>query len=145
VQTSVRYRKDINKSFVGLKIESRSELIEDPVDIATIINNIPPMDMNIPVDNNIPFFLVITSPIGLEYNEPRAHDIELKIKNTIPIQLDYPSSIVGKINIINPVKPAAMPAIVNLACIVLKSNNAITAIHIGIVELISAVAPDDKY
>jgi hypothetical protein len=89
--------------------------------------------------------LVLTSPIGLEYNEPKAHDIELKIKNTIPIQLDYPSSIVGKINIINPVKPAAMPAIVNLACIVLKSNNAITAIHIGIVELISAVAPDDKY
>lgn len=65
------------------------------MNIAITINDIPPTDMNIPVDNNI-VFLEPNILIGLEYNEPKAQDIELIIKNMIPIQLDSPSSIVGK-------------------------------------------------
>lgn len=100
--------------------------------------------MNIPVDNKIVFF-ESDSLIGLTYNEPKAQDIEISIKNMIPTQLDSPSLIVGDINMINPIKPASMPTIVNLAGSDLKINSAITTTQIGIVELMSAVAPDNIY
>ncbi|VFJ14901.1 protein of unknown function [Candidatus Nitrosocosmicus franklandus] len=144
MQIRVRYRNESNGPFIENMIIYISEIIEDPVNIAITISDIPPIDMNIPVDNKIVFF-ESDSLIGLTYNEPKAQDIELSIKNMMPTQLDSPSLIVGDINMINPIKPASIPTIVNLVGNDLKINNAITATQIGIVELTSAVAPDDIY
>lgn len=62
-----------------------------------------------------------------------------------PIQLDSAPSIVGRTRMISPMKPATMPAELNLVGIFLKNVNMNNATQIGIVELISAEAPECRY
>ena len=140
----MRNRKDSNKLFVGEKSTLRIEISSVLVNTDMASKTIPPNDMNMPVGKRIARS-VPTTPIGFEYSEPIAHEMELIIKKIMPTQLDSPSSIVGRTRMISPIKPATMPAELNLVGFLLKNTNMNIDTQIGIVELISAADPEDKY
>src|SRR5687767_12281483 len=104
----------------------------------------PPNTINIPVGRRIACCVPI-SRIRLEYNEPIAHEMELTISKTTPTQLDPSDSKVGRTKMISPINPAVMPAMLNLVGFFLKNSSMNIATQIGIVELIRAAAPEDKY
>ena len=104
----------------------------------------PPNAMNMPVGKSIARSAP-TAQTGLENNEPIAHEIELIISKTTPIQLDSSASKVGRTKMISPINPAVMPAMLNLVGFFPRNSNMNIATQIGMVELIRAAAPEDKY
>jgi hypothetical protein len=104
----------------------------------------PPNAMNMPVGKSI-VRSALTARTGLENNEPIAHEMELIITKTTPIQLDFSASKVGRTKMISPINPAVMPAMLNLVGFLPRNNNMNIATQIGMVELIRAAAPEDKY
>ena len=104
----------------------------------------PPNVMNMPVGKSI-VRSAPTARTGLENNEPIAHEIELIISKTIPIQLDSSVPKVGRTKMISPINPVAMPAMLNLVGFFPRNSNMNIATQIGMVELIRAAAPEDKY
>ena len=62
-----------------------------------------------------------------------------------PTQLDSFDSNVGRTKMISPINPAVIPAMLNLVGFFPRNSNMNIATQIGMVELIRAAAPDDKY
>ena len=104
----------------------------------------PPNAMNMPVGKSI-VRSAPTARTGLENNEPIAHEIELIISKTIPIQLDSSASKVGRTKMISPINPVAIPAMLNIVGFFARNSNMNIATQIGMVVLIRAAAPEDKY
>ena len=104
----------------------------------------PPIAINIPVGKRIARSVPMART-GLENNEPIAHEMELTISKMTPIQLDSFDSNVGRTKMISPINPAVIPAMLNLVGFFPRNSNMNIATQIGMVELIRAAAPDDKY
>jgi hypothetical protein len=104
----------------------------------------PPNAMNMPLGKSI-VRSALTARTGLENKEPIAHEIELIISKTTPIQLDSSASKVGRTKMISPINPAVMPAMLNLVGFFPRNSNMNIATQIGMVELSRAAAPEDKY
>ena len=100
--------------------------------------------MNMPVGKRIARFPPVART-GLENNEPIAQEIELTISKTTPVQLDSSVSKVGRTRMISPMNPAVMPAMLNLVGFLPRNSNINIATQIGMLELIRAAAPEDKY
>ena len=88
MHTKVRNKNDTSRLFAVEKSLFKVEISLVPV-TAHMANKInPPNAMNIPVAKRIPR-LVPTARTGLENNEPTAHEIELIISKTIPVQMRF--------------------------------------------------------
>jgi hypothetical protein len=81
----------------------------------------------------------------VEYSDPTAQNIELSVSDRIPVKFKVAFTSKGLIRIINPIKPKANPNAIAFVRRCLNARVASIATHNGIVELRSAVTPDDKY
>lgn len=81
----------------------------------------------------------------VEYSDPTAQNIELSVSDRIPVKFKVAFTSKGLIRIINPIKPKANPNAIPFVRRCLNARVANIATHNGIVELRSAVTPDDKY
>lgn len=81
----------------------------------------------------------------VEYRDPTAQNIELSVSDRIPVKFKVAFTSKGLIRIINPIKPKANPNAIPFVRRCLNAGVASIATHNGIVELRSAVTPDDKY
>jgi hypothetical protein len=144
VHTKVRNKNDPSILLAVEKSVFNVEISPVPVTTHKASKINPPNAMNMPVGKRI----ARSSPVartGLENNEPIAQEIELIISKPTPIQLDSSVSKVGSTRMISPMNPAVMPAMLNLVGFLPRNNNMNIATQIGMVELIRAAAPEDKY
>jgi hypothetical protein len=83
--------------------------------------------------------------ILLEYREPADQNIELFVKEIIPVKLRLVLSEKGFIIIISLTNPAIKPNTIFPPKRYLNTSNAIIATPMGIVEFNNAVIPPEKY
>jgi hypothetical protein len=81
----------------------------------------------------------------VEYSDPSAQNIELSVSDRIPVKFKVAFTSKGLIRINNPIKLKANPNAIPFVRLCLNARVASIAAHNGVLELRSAVTPDDKY
>jgi hypothetical protein len=81
----------------------------------------------------------------VEYNEPTAQNIELRVNDIIPTKLNELLPVKGFTRIIRPENPATNPKTIFFVKCCLYIVDEIIATHKGIVEFNRAIIPEERY